>query len=59
MQINIINLFQGKHCLAGEMIQTGKKMKESWSETLWNEEMRRCEVLDIAEKMKKDRSRRY
>ncbi len=41
MQINIINLFQGKHCLAGEMIQTGKKMKESWSETLWNEQSRR------------------
>jgi hypothetical protein len=21
-------------------------MKESWSETLWNEEIRKCEVLD-------------
>jgi hypothetical protein len=25
-------------------------MKESWSETLWNEEIRRCGVVDIAEK---------
>jgi hypothetical protein len=27
-------------------------MKESWSETLWNEEIRRCCVVDIAEKMR-------
>ena len=27
-------------------------MKESWSETLWNEEIRRCVVVDIAEKMR-------
>ena len=23
-------------------------MKENWSETLWNEEIRRCGVVDIA-----------
>jgi hypothetical protein len=34
-------------------------MKESWSETLWNEEMRRCEVVDIAEKVRKTRLRWY
>ncbi len=27
-------------------------MKESWSETLWNEEIRRCEVVDIAKKVR-------
>jgi hypothetical protein len=27
-------------------------MKESWSETLWNEEIRRCGVVDIAEKVR-------
>ena len=32
-------------------------MKESWSETLWNEEIRRCEVIDIAEKVKETRFR--
>jgi hypothetical protein len=26
-------------------------MKESWSETLWNAEIRRCGVVDIAEKV--------
>ena len=33
-------------------------MKESWSETLWNEEIRRCGVVDIAEKVRKARLRR-
>ncbi len=33
-------------------------MKECWSET-WNEEIRRCEVVDIAEKMREARLRRY
>ncbi len=32
-------------------------MKESWSETLWNEEIRRCGVVDIAEKMREARLR--
>ncbi len=32
-------------------------MKESWSETLWNEEIRRCEVVDIAEKVREARLR--
>ena len=27
-------------------------MKESWSEILWNEEIKKCEVVDIAEKMR-------
>ena len=27
-------------------------MKESWSETLWNEEIRRCGVVDIAERVR-------
>jgi hypothetical protein len=30
-------------------------MKESWSETLWNEEIRRCGVADIAEKAREGR----
>ena len=34
-------------------------MKESWSETLWNEEIRRCEVVDIAEKVREARLRWY
>ncbi len=33
-------------------------MKESWSETLWNEEFRRCGVVDIA-KMRETRLRWY
>ena len=32
-------------------------MKESWSETLWNEEIRRCGVVDIAEKVREARLR--
>jgi hypothetical protein len=32
-------------------------MTESWSETLWNEEIRRCGVIDIAEKVKDGRLR--
>ncbi len=28
-------------------------MKESWSETLWNVEIRRCGMVDIAEKVRK------
>jgi hypothetical protein len=32
-------------------------MKESWSEILWNEKIRRCEVVDIAEKMREARLR--
>jgi hypothetical protein len=32
-------------------------MKESRSEILWNEEIRRCGVVDIAEKMKEARLR--
>ena len=35
-------------------------MKESWSETLWNEEIRRsCGVVDIAEKVREARWRWY
>ena len=34
-------------------------MKESWSDTLWNEEIRRCEVVDIAAKMREARLRWY
>ena len=35
-------------------------MKESWSEILWNEEIRRrCGVVDIAEKVRKTRLRWY
>ncbi len=34
-------------------------MKESRSETLWNEENRRYVVVDIAEKMKEARLRWY
>jgi hypothetical protein len=34
------------------------RMKESWSETLWNEEIRRrCGVVDIAEKVRDARLR--
>ena len=32
-------------------------MKESWSETLWNEKIRRCGVVDIAEKVEEARLR--
>jgi hypothetical protein len=34
-------------------------MKESWSETLWNEEIRRYKVVDIAEKVREARLRWY
>jgi hypothetical protein len=34
-------------------------MKESWSETLWNEKIRRCRVVDIAEKVREARLRWY
>jgi hypothetical protein len=34
-------------------------MKESCSETLWNEEIRRCGVVDIAEKVREARLRLY
>jgi hypothetical protein len=27
-------------------------MNESWPETLWNEEIRRCGVVEIAEKVR-------
>ena len=33
------------------------EMKESWSGTLWNEEIRRCEVVDITEKVREARLR--
>jgi hypothetical protein len=32
-------------------------MKVSWSEILLNEEIRRCEVVDIAEKVRETRLR--
>ena len=34
-------------------------MKESWSETLWNEEIRRYGVVDIAEEVSEARLRWY
>ena len=34
-------------------------MKESWSEILWNEEIRRCGVIDIAEKVREALLRWY
>jgi precorrin-4 methylase len=34
-------------------------MKASWPETLWNEEITRCEVVDIAEKVREAKLRRY
>ena len=34
-------------------------MKESWSEILWNEDIRRCGVVDIAEKVREARLRWY
>ena len=35
-------------------------MKESWSDTLWNEEIRRrCGVVDITEKVREARLRWY
>jgi hypothetical protein len=35
-------------------------MKESWLETLWNEEIKsKCGVVDIAEKVRKGRLRWY
>jgi hypothetical protein len=32
-------------------------MKESWLEKLWNEEIRRCVVVDVAEKVREARLR--
>ena len=34
-------------------------MKESWSETLWNEEIRRYGVVDVAKKVREVRLRWY
>jgi hypothetical protein len=34
-------------------------MKKKWSDTLWNEEIRRCGVVNIAEKVKEARLRWY
>jgi hypothetical protein len=34
-------------------------MKESWSETLWNERIKRCEVVNITEKVREARSGWY
>ena len=34
-------------------------MKESWSETLWNEEIGRCRVVDVAKKVREARLRWY
>jgi hypothetical protein len=34
-------------------------MKKSWSERLWNEEIRRCEVVDIVEKVRESKLRWY
>ncbi len=54
-------MWGGRHCSEDEeskveMLWTrNKEMKESWSETLWNEEIRRCVVVDIAEKMKESK----
>jgi hypothetical protein len=31
----------------------------SWSQTLWNEEIRRCRVVDIADKVREARLRWY
>jgi hypothetical protein len=34
-------------------------MKKNWSDTLWNEEIRRCGMIGIAEKMMEARVRWY
>jgi hypothetical protein len=34
-------------------------MKKNWSDTLWNEEIRRCGMIGIAEKMMEARLRWY
>ena len=34
-----------------------EEMKESWSKTLWSKEIRRCEVVDIAKKVREARLR--
>ena len=36
-----------------------EEMKESLPETLWNEKIRRCGVVDIAEKVREARLRWY
>ena len=46
-------MWDGRHCREDEgskveMAWTcNKEMKESWSETLWNEVIRRCGVIEI------------
>ena len=58
-------MWGGRHCgddegSKVEMVWTRKKrMKEGWSETLWNEDIRRCGVVDIVEMMREARLRWY
>jgi hypothetical protein len=58
-------MWGGRYCREGEgskaeMVWTRKEeMKESQSETLWNEEIRICGVVDIAEKVMEERLRWY
>ena len=52
-------MWDGRHCRESEgskveMIWTrNKEMKESLSEILWNEEIRRYGMVDIAKKIRK------
>ena len=47
----------GQYCREDEESKT--EMVWKWSETLWNEKIRRCGVVDIAEKMREARLRWY
>ncbi len=55
-------MWGGRHCREDEgslvkmvWIRNKKEMRDSWSETLWNEDIRRCWVVDIAEKVREAR----
>ncbi len=41
---------ENTHLVLGYLICLLHEMKKNWSQTLWNEEIRRCEVVDILQR---------